>query len=238
MHEIIDIDIEKTIPSKMAILRAQGIPDHAHPGQKILDMIQSVLETYRNLARPVGIVKDISMQRFTSVYMGEGENDPETPLEDIYKFSDSLALFAVTIGEDICSEIRRLFETNDFAQASILDSTASEGTELAAIFAERVQADYLKGAMNTKPGIAVSRFSPGYCGWHISGQKKLFEFLQPDKIGITLNDSCLMQPIKSISGVFVAGNEKIFEISDSYPFCSDCASHSCQEIALTYLEGD
>ena len=55
----------------------------------------------------------------------------------------------------------------------------------------------------------VLRYSPGYCGWHVSGQINLFNTLTPEKIGITLGESCLMNPLKSVSGVLVAGPPNI-----------------------------
>ena len=88
--------------------------------------------------------------------------------------------------------------------------------------------------MNRKKGkITLSsgtvRYSTGYCGWHMSGQKKLFGFLHPEDIGIMLLDSYLMKPLKSISGVIVVGEKEIHRFKDSYPFCSDCKTHSCRK---------
>jgi hypothetical protein len=73
------------------------------------------------------------------------------------------------------------------------------------------------------------RFSPGYCGWHVSGQKKLFAALEPEEIGITLTPSCLMKPLKSISGVIIAGDVDIFQFEDAFAFCGECSTHVCRE---------
>ncbi len=75
---------------------------------------------------------------------------------------------------------------------------------------------------------AVLPYSPGYCGWDLSGQRQLFAQLQPDAIGISLNDSCLMQPMKSVSGVFVAGEGEIHEFVNEYDFCSLCTTMACR----------
>jgi len=55
------------------------------------------------------------------------------------------------------------------------------------------------------------------------------EFLKPAEIGITLLDSYLMTPLKSISGVLLTGKKEIHIIKDDYPFCSQCKTHSCQQ---------
>ncbi|MHC4266624.1 MAG: vitamin B12 dependent-methionine synthase activation domain-containing protein, partial [Planctomycetota bacterium] len=73
----------------------------------------------------------------------------------------------------------------------------------------------------------ILSYSPGYCGWDISGQKKLFEYLHPGKIGISLNNTYLMTPLKSVSGVLVAGKNEIHQFRPNYPFCKSCKTHSC-----------
>jgi hypothetical protein len=73
----------------------------------------------------------------------------------------------------------------------------------------------------------VLPYSPGYCGWTVRGQKNLFERLGPEQMGVTLNDSCLMTPIKSVSGVLVAGPGEIHSIRPDFAFCDECRTHAC-----------
>ena len=49
-------------------------------------------------------------------------------------------------------------------------------------------------------------YSPGYCGWHVSQQQLLFSMLPPSPCGVRLNDSSLMYPIKSVSGIIAVGS--------------------------------
>ncbi|UCE26659.1 MAG: hypothetical protein JSW52_09965, partial [Candidatus Coatesbacteria bacterium] len=79
------------------------------------------------------------------------------------------------------------------------------------------------------PESGVLRYSPGYCGWDISGQKKLFEYLKPNDVGITLRESYLMEPLKSVSGVIVAGPAEIHDFELNYPFCRDCVTKFCRD---------
>ncbi|MCK7538940.1 MAG: hypothetical protein MZV63_52410 [Marinilabiliales bacterium] len=46
----------------------------------------------------------------------------------------------------------------------------------------------------------TNRFSPGYCGWDVAEQHKLFSFFKDNFCGITLTESALMNPVKSVSG--------------------------------------
>ena len=52
----------------------------------------------------------------------------------------------------------------------------------------------------------TNRFSPGYCGWHVSQQQRLFPLLgEKEPCGVHLTDSSLMVPIKSVSGMVGVG---------------------------------
>jgi hypothetical protein len=133
------------------------------------------------------------------------------------------------VGQSVTGEIKELFDAHEFALGSMLDSAASAGTDKAADFVQSHYFNFLLEQGQISPDKSVMRFSPGYCGWHMSGQKKLFEFLHPEDIGIRLLDSFLMQPLKSISGVMVAGGRETFDFEDSFGFCSQCSSHTCRE---------
>jgi hypothetical protein len=74
----------------------------------------------------------------------------------------------------------------------------------------------------------VLPYSPGYCGWHVTGQRRLFDRLEPQRIGVTLNSSCLMQPLKSVSGVLVIGPSSIHEFDNDFDFCALCSTYQCR----------
>ena len=229
MRKTVSIPIDKVIPSTNAVLKGQGIPEGAIVSKRINQLAQQSISIYKDLSQPAGILMEISKSDFETVYYGEDRNEAETPVENIYQTSDNLALFAVTIGEKICREIARLFEMNEFALGSMLDSAASEGAEMASQFVELYYKEYLKDNNLFDSSSGILCFSPGYCGWYISAQRKLFEFLHPDEIGIRLGESFLMTPLKSISGVIIAGAKEIFEFDDVFPFCGDCETHSCRD---------
>ena len=189
MPGIINIPVDKTIPALDAVLRSQGIPENVSPDKRIIGLADKAIRIYKDLARPAAIIRKISIGEFDSVYRGEGNNESETPLADIYIKSSGLTLFAVTIGNNICEEIIRLFDDNDFALGAMLDSAASEGTENTAQALEDQYLDNLRAESKLADDTAVLRFSPGYCGWHISAQRKLFDILVPGKIGIELGAS-------------------------------------------------
>ncbi len=233
MREIIEIQASDIVPSLERILSGQGIPATAEVNSKTAELASEAVSSFIKLASPSGVLAEISQDDFMSVFEGEGNNAEHTPLDNVFSSADSLALFSVTVGETICKEIRRLFECADYAQGAMLDSAASEGTELLANEIERRYRRYLMKSERLDPSQTTMQFSPGYCGWNICAQRKLFGILKPQETGISLSDSCLMQPLKSISGVIVAGKKNVFDFEDNYEVCGDCRTHSCRErIAL------
>ena len=229
MREIVNIPAEHIRPDRSSILATQGVPSDNELSEEVKALIERAVEMFLEVSIPVSVISTISTSEFRVVYRGEGLNEKETPIEEILDEADDLALFAVTIGEDITGKIKELFAANEFALGSMLDSTASAGTDRAADDVESRFLDLLSEQGRITPPKAIMRFSPGYCGWHMSGQKKLFEFLRPEDVGIQLLDSFLMSPLKSISGVMVLGDRGIFDFKDSYGFCSECRSHTCRE---------
>jgi hypothetical protein len=228
MRKIFNISTEQVIPSIETVLAGQGVPRSLKPDERTIKIAEEAISIYRQIAKPVGILMEISKNDFESVVVGEGRNEINSPIRPTYLSADCLALFAVTVGKEVCSEISVCFNKNDFALGSMLDSAASEGTEMTAQAIEDIYCRHLikTGKFNTDSGIL--RFSPGYCGWHISAQRKLFQALHPEDIRITLNGSFLMQPLKSISGVIIFGRKEIFDFNDNFSFCIDCNTHTCR----------
>jgi len=229
MRKTLDIAAEKIVPSIDDVLRAQGIPAHGEIQPRTMELAREALSVFLVLVRPRGLLMEITLEDLEDVYMGEGKNAKPDPLADIIRCADSFALVAVTVGDTLCQEIARQFEIDEYAQAAMLDAAASEGTERLANEVENCYRDYLAKGRRRDDPYGTMLFSPGYCGWHISAQKKLFETLHPEEIDVYLNDSFLMQPLKSISGVIIAGPREIFEFEDNFEFCRECRTRSCRE---------
>jgi hypothetical protein len=229
MSETVKIDLERIIPVMERVLKQQGIPETVTPTDKIIEIYDRALTCYRQLSEPYAIWTEISKGEFNEVYYGEGKNDDTTPVVDLFPKAEKLALFAVTLGEAVSRKISSLMDENDFAGGSMLDAIASEGAELAA---DCLQEKFLKAFwhdMRENNEIKVLRYSPGYCGWHISGQRKFFDFLRPEKINLSLNGSYLMTPLKSITGVMLAASVENHYFEMIYPCCENCQTLSCRE---------
>jgi hypothetical protein len=231
MREVLNLQVDGVIPDREPVLRAVGLATDERPPERMANLVDRAYAVFRKLSEPRGLMQTISMDDFASVYPGEGLNEPKTPLAEIYPKAAHLALFAVTLGSVVSHRIEELFGANDFALGYILDAVASEGAEKAADKLEEHFDAHLaeSGKRDSTAAHAQLRYSPGYCGWHISGQKKLFAYLGPEEIGIVLNDSFLMQPLKSVSGVLVSGEKEIHLFDNNYRFCAECTTNSCRE---------
>ena len=225
-HAIKKLTAGQTLPDDRAVFSRQGIPFDRTPNQRTVQLLEEAKQLYLRLAEPVAVTGLIDIPKFSEVYNGEALNHPDDPLAEIFPVGKHLNLFAATLGEKISSKIASLITEGDLAEGSMLDSVASEGADQVA---EIIQNDWgkevLAGRRSETEG--VMRFSPGYCGWHISGQKKLFESLGPNKIGVNLNERFLMQPLKSVSGVIVIADKQAFRHSRGFEFCEECRDCSC-----------
>jgi hypothetical protein len=229
MKKTINISLDNIIPDKMAVLKSQGIPPDIELPEKINVLLEKALDIFMKTCHPAGTISDISKNQFEEIYRGEGRNEAATPVAKIFPKAKKLTLFATTVGEELSRRISELFDNNDFALGSMLDAAASEATEKTGLYIEQYYKNTLANNNEISNDNAVMRYSPGYCGWHISGQKKLFEYLHPEEIGIILNESFLMQPLKSISGVMIAGPREIHEFEITYPFCDKCKTLGCRD---------
>ena len=227
MIKKININNNDAFPEKKEIYKLQGIPANAVLPENVIKVLNDALGLYKENAEIKSKFITLDKDLFLNIYQGEAKNDKKTPVCDVTEKATSVALFGVTVGNALSNKISELFSNNEYALASMLDSTASAGADSAADYIEKEYVNYLNDKGLLKKNDKVLRYSPGYCGWHISGQKKIFEYLKPEDINIKLNDSFLMDPLKSITGVLLCGHKKIHMFKRNYNSCKSCKTKSC-----------
>ncbi len=146
------------------------------------------------------------------------------------KGSREYALFAATIGpgpEELC---RSLMQKGDLLEGYLVDLIGSALVESATNLVHNQIRE-----MAEKDGYRVTnRYSPGYCGWEVSEQQKLFKLLPGRICGITLSGSSLMNPMKSVSGLIGIGPSVTFR-DYTCELCSmtHCAFRSVRPSSLS-----
>jgi len=131
----------------------------------------------------------------------------------------SVAVFACTAGPEISRLASEYNRKGHAVHAYIADSLGS-------IIVERsmdIIQEHLRVLMSEKGLKITNRYSPGYCGWDVKEQKELFGLLPDNYCGITLTDSMLMKPIKSVSGIIGIGKDVTY---DHYS-CNYCKDINC-----------
>lgn len=117
------------------------------------------------------------------------------------KGSSGIAVFVCTAGHGISELAKEMTASGDVVMAYMYDVIGSLCAEKAA---DRMEVLLLKESENEGFGIS-NRCSPGYCGWDVGEQGKLFSLLPQGFCGVTLSASSLMNPIKSVSGIIGYG---------------------------------
>jgi hypothetical protein len=115
--------------------------------------------------------------------------------------STLFAVFAATAGREFEQIQQTHKSTGDMLVTYLLDLMGT-------LLVEKV-GDYMERQLEAGcPGLQhTHRFSPGYCNWHLTEQRKIFHLLAGQPSGIVLSEVCLMTPIKSISGIIGIGRE-------------------------------
>ncbi|HMN48300.1 MAG TPA: vitamin B12 dependent-methionine synthase activation domain-containing protein [Ignavibacteriaceae bacterium] len=135
------------------------------------------------------------------------------------KGSDTIAIIVATIGDKVTNYLRNLLDNGEPLTGYIADQIASEIVES---WVDVIESE-LEKYVNQSGFKITNRYSPGYCGWNVSDQHNLFSLLPEKFCGISLTESALMIPIKSVSAFVGIG--KNVERKDYE--CSICDIEFC-----------
>ena len=176
-------------PDKREILRYSGVRGMAAEVEALLE--ECITETASLFhprvcwcALPLSEAKNI--KEIGSIFSSKALSKH---LEDC----EQIVIFAATVGIEIDRAIAR-YNTISPAKALLASAIGSERIEaLCDVFENDLRNDSTK----IKP-----RFSPGYSDLPIECQKDIFSLLDcPRRIGLTLTESMLMSPSKSVSAI-------------------------------------
>lgn len=133
--------------------------------------------------------------------------------------SAGAVVFICTAGSAIGEMSQKLMADGELMEGYILDLLGSVVVGAGIEKIENILFEELK--LN---GFHLSnRYSPGYCGWPLTEQKKLFSLFPDGHCGIKLTDSCLMEPVKSVSGIIGFGAKVVKHLHE----CQLCDLQTC-----------
>ncbi len=125
---------------------------------------------------------------------------------------DVVAFHMVTMGNAASEYSKKLFDSNQYKDYLYFHGLSVETTEaLAELWHKRVREELGIGGKDSpdvkrlfSQGYQGSRFSFGYPACpNLEDHTKLFELLQPERIGVTLTDEWMMQPEQSTDAIIV-----------------------------------
>lgn len=130
-------------------------------------------------------------------------------------------IMSATVGEDIEEAVTKHFSEGRYAYSTLLDSAATTAVEQIADNMEK----YLK-PMLARQGLAMKwRFSPGYGDWPIEQQPELLRLSKASLIGVSLTESFMLYPRKSITAI-IGLYPKEMECPNDKGFQHDCTQCS------------
>jgi hypothetical protein len=126
-----------------------------------------------------------------------------------------------TVGRAIEDRVRELWDERELPLAMMLDSVGSAAVESLAEYVN----DLLCQAAIPAELKVTNRVSPGYAGWDTAEQGALFRLCPGLPIDVTLNDSCVMVPGKSIS--ILVGIGPAARVDHYFTQCRRCWMRDC-----------
>lgn len=130
-----------------------------------------------------------------------------------------VVLFAATVGIELDRLIAKYSRISP-TKALLFQAIGAERIEsLCDIFNGEITKQAEEAGLFTRP-----RFSPGYGDLPIETQKEIFSVLDcPRKIGLSLNDSLLMSPSKSVTALIGIGST----VCENPSGCKICGREDC-----------
>ena len=126
-----------------------------------------------------------------------------------------IVVMLCTIGSELDESVSSSFKIDPLSGLA-LDGVGSAAVEKLAIQA----CNYFETQANTDGFNTSMPINPGMVGWSLDqGQPQIFSLLDSDQIGVSLTESCMMTPSKSLSMVIGIGKE-VATMGSSCDYCS------------------
>lgn len=181
--------------NKNEILKYLGYRTGEVPAD-IMEEIDEAISIVKKCARPKYVFRFFDKDDEVLKEIAVGRD-----MAELLRSSFKVILFAVTLGNEIEMEIRKLSFTN-LSMSVVVDATASAAIEA---FAEELDKSFQKEFSGF---YLTDRFSPGYGDMPISIQNYFLTAINAKKeIGITTTAEGIMTPRKSITAIMGVSKE-------------------------------
>jgi hypothetical protein len=211
-------------PDLDQVQRVVGLQPGRTQHRRHVEQVEELAGILPRLARPRAVYRVDEVRRLDAGRLELASNAVfEGSLGRFLAHARLVATFIVTIGSAIERLSRGWLRNGQVMRGVTADALATEYAEAAA---RRCQNEIRAWALSQ--GLEITpRYSPGYCGLHVTQQVPLFASLPARRINVRLNASCLMVPLKSVSGLIGIGPAE--QVGPTgYP-CETCDHPQCMQ---------
>lgn len=145
-----------------------------------------------------GRILDISKIDDSGIYTKEGLELKSRSLGSVFSGSRNILAIGATAGASISRAISSDSRKDNLSRGVVLDAAASEITDASLNWIVNYFSLSLR---REKKRIGKLRFSAGYGDFPLSNQKIIYNVLKMGKIGVTINESFMLVPEKSVTAL-------------------------------------
>ena len=212
------------------VLRYQGCHNNKlkKVNKTIMKITREEIERGYNLFKPKGIFSPVKIKQIS---FSDGRVDLKNGFSlnfsnsviNLLKGTNYLVLGVVTIGSSLENKVSEFFTQGEYPRAVALDDVGTVAVESSSrdirnLVCQEAKKQYFK---------TTRYFSPGYGDWDISQQKDIFKIIPTNKIAVSLTESCMILPRKSLSWVIGIGKNITIPSKDNNS-CQICQAKNCQ----------
>lgn len=201
------------------------------------EQFEAVMEEVQSVLHPAACYElfPIDSLLHERVILADGTRIGGGPVVEVVRGAEVLILAVCTVGPEVDAHIKRHQQAGGLFQMMILDELASWGVDQIrqGLFAD------LRESLKAERDWRVSAvLSPGESAWTVADQATIFRLLDASAIGVALNDSMLMTPLKSLSMLMGAGSQPMgVEGLTNCDFCSIKETCRYRHSAVEHVHG-
>lgn len=133
-----------------------------------------------------------------TVVLETGNQFTSEKLARFLKGCGEILLMGATAGDAVMEAIRSDTEGEEMTRGVVMDAAASEMADAALDWI----AGYFSGLLTRENAhLTKGRFSAGYGDFLLENQRAMHHLLELDRIGVGINESCILIPEKSVTAV-------------------------------------
>lgn len=167
-------------------------------GQK--EVIEGYIEYALSLIHLRGAGRRISIKEksFSNIVLSNGIVFESENLSKMIGDCEEIILMGATAGDDVIESIREDTEANQLTRGVVLDAVASEMVDASLDWI----VDYFNRELRREnKRLTKNRFSAGYGDFILENQKKIYDILEFEHIGVKINENYILMPEKSVTAV-------------------------------------